>query len=295
MRQDNAPAKGVVYPFEGSICNPPSHTLPPLFLSAYQLKGRAIGSGTFDLLKYSSYNVGENNQGGDPMRKSFALVILAAFLCLSGCESVSRVPVNMGTESVSKTVKLMIEELESSNEPVAPIESSVDIDEPVAEETEEKARPATTHDVEPENEDAEDAKAEDRSPEEETTSPFEPVITKTSAEATEESQSEPKTPVNPPKETEQPKPTEPSAPTEKPAPPAETEQPAPPETTMPEVTELPVETQPKTAYDYEFDINAIRADCIAIGQGMGYTLNACSFLEDLLPWSEKLPAGICKA
>lgn len=208
------------------------------------------------------------------MRKSFALVILAAFLCLSGCESVSRVPVNMGTESVSKTVKLMIEELESSNEPVAPIESSVDIDEPVAEETEEKARPATTHDVEPENEDAEDAKAEDRSPEEETTSPFEPVITKTSAEATEESQSEPKTPVNPPKETEQP---------------------APPETTMPEVTELPVETQPKTAYDYEFDINAIRADCIAIGQGMGYTLNTCSFLEDLLPWSEKLPAGICKA
>ena len=35
-----------------------------------------------------------------------------------------------------------------------------------------------------------------------------------------------------------------------------------------------METQPKTAYDYEFDINAIRADCIAIGQGMGYTLNA---------------------
>lgn len=33
-------------------------------------------------------------------------------------------------------------------------------------------------------------------------------------------------------------------------------------------TEPPAETQPKTAYDYEFDINAIRADCIAIGQSI---------------------------
>lgn len=40
------------------------------------------------------------------MKKSFALVILAALLCLSGCESVSQVPVDLGPESVSETVML---------------------------------------------------------------------------------------------------------------------------------------------------------------------------------------------
>ena len=40
------------------------------------------------------------------MRKSFTLVILAALLCLSGCESVSHVPDKLGPESVSETVML---------------------------------------------------------------------------------------------------------------------------------------------------------------------------------------------
>ena len=219
------------------------------------------------------------------MRKSFALVILAALLCLSGCESVSQVPVNLEPESVNETVMLMIEEPESSSEPVATTESSVDIDESVAEETEKKAVSATTTEVEPEYEDAEEAKADEQSPEEEATSFFEPVITSPSSEAAEETQSEPKTPVDLPKETEQPKPTEPPAPPEQPEPPAETEQPAPTEPTMPKVTEPPVETQPKTAYDYEFDINAIRSDCIAIGQGMGYTLNTSLTPQNATWWN----------
>ena len=58
----------------------------------------------------------------------------------------------------------------------------------------------------------------------------------------EQSESQPPSPSESPKETEQTKPTEPPAP-----------------------TEPPVETQSKTEYDYEFDIQAIRADCIAIG------------------------------
>ena len=74
----------------------------------------------------------------------------------------------------------------------------------------------------------------------------------------------------------EPTPTEPPAPTESPTP---TEPPAPVE------TEPPVETQPKTAYDYEFDINAIRADCIAIGQGMGYTLNTSLTLQNATWWN----------
>ena len=49
-----------------------------------------------------------------------------------------------------------------------------------------------------------------------------------------------------------------------------------------EETELPVvippqtvpeDTKPKTAYDYEFDIEAVKADCIGIGLGMGLALD----------------------
>ena len=50
-------------------------------------------------------------------------------------------------------------------------------------------------------------------------------------------------------------------------------------------TEPPAETQPKTAYDYEFDINAIRADCIAIGQSMGYTLNTSLSPQNATWWN----------
>ena len=67
--------------------------------------------------------------------------------------------------------------------------------------------------------------------------------------------------------------------------PAPTEPPATTEPPIPAETEPPVETQPKTAYDYEFDINAIRADCIAIGQGMGYTLNTSLSPQNATWWN----------
>lgn len=57
-----------------------------------------------------------------------------------------------------------------------------------------------------------------------------------------------------------------SPPVEKPhetQPPAET-----PTQTVPE------DTKPKTAYDFEFDIEAIKADCISIGQEMGLSLDS---------------------
>ena len=50
-------------------------------------------------------------------------------------------------------------------------------------------------------------------------------------------------------------------------------------------TEPPAETQPKTAYDYEFDIDAIRADCIVIGQSMGYTLNTSLTPQNATWWN----------
>ena len=50
----------------------------------------------------------------------------------------------------------------------------------------------------------------------------------------------------------------------------EPDKPAQPEKTSP--TEQPTEeTKQKTAYDYEFDIEAIRSDLIAVGQAMGLT------------------------
>ena len=45
------------------------------------------------------------------MRNSFALVILAALLSLSGCESVSQVPVNLEPKSVSETAMLKLYEM----------------------------------------------------------------------------------------------------------------------------------------------------------------------------------------
>ena len=96
-------------------------------------------------------------------------------------------------------------------------------------------------------------------------------------------------PSEPTKETEQYKPTEQpvaTEPDEAPAePPAPTETPATTELPVPVETEQPVETEPKTAYDYEFDINAIRADCIAIGQSMGYTLNTSLSPQNATWWN----------
>lgn len=60
-------------------------------------------------------------------------------------------------------------------------------------------------------------------------------------------------------------------------PPAETEKPQetqkPAETEPQPVPEAPEETKPKSAYDFEFDMEAIKADCIAIGNGMGLHLD----------------------
>ena len=61
---------------------------------------------------------------------------------------------------------------------------------------------------------------------------------------------------------------EPTEPTEPPAP-----------------AEPPTEPPPKSAYDYPFDINAIRSDCIAIGESMGYTLNASLTPQNATWWN----------
>ena len=68
-------------------------------------------------------------------------------------------------------------------------------------------------------------------------------------------------------------------------PPTETPPPAPPQPTA-----APEETKPKTAYDYEFDIAAIKADCIGIGQSMGLSLDS-SLTPDNAAWWNPVTAS----
>lgn len=70
---------------------------------------------------------------------------------------------------------------------------------------------------------------------------------------------------------------EPEAPAESPEQTESTEPPAP--------AEPPTEPQPMSAYDYPFDISVIRSDCIAIGESMGYTLNASLTPQNATWWN----------
>lgn len=65
------------------------------------------------------------------------------------------------------------------------------------------------------------------------------------------------------------KPQETTKPTAEAIPPAQTQQSV---EEQPQTT--PEETKPKSAYDFEFDIEAIKADCICIGQAMGLSLDS---------------------
>lgn len=65
----------------------------------------------------------------------------------------------------------------------------------------------------------------------------------------------------------------------------ETPLPAPPQSTA-----APEETKPTTAYDYEFDIAAIKADCIGIGQSMGLSLDS-SLTPDNAAWWNPVTAS----
>ena len=56
-------------------------------------------------------------------------------------------------------------------------------------------------------------------------------------------------------------------------------------TEPPEPTEPPTKPQPKSAYDYPFDISIIRFDCIAIGKSMGYTLNTSLTPQNATWWN----------
>ena len=69
----------------------------------------------------------------------------------------------------------------------------------------------------------------------------------------------------------------------------ETPPPAPPQPTA-----APEETKPKTAYDYAFDIEAIKADCIGIGQSMGLSLDSSLTPDNAAWWNPVTASQSCQ-
>lgn len=62
----------------------------------------------------------------------------------------------------------------------------------------------------------------------------------------------------------------------------------------PQPTAAPEETKPKTAYDYAFDIEAIKADCIGIGQSMGLSLDSSLTPDNAAWWNPVTASQSCQ-
>ena len=217
------------------------------------------------------------------MRKSLIIMVVIALLCLCGCEAVVTVPERPEPTRANEILLTTTAAEESTDKLEATTTSSVEIDVPEKNE-EESGTP--TEDVASVDNKADLAEKNVPVSSESTAPSFEEVK---ADKPSEQAETQLPAPSEPTKETEQYKPTEQpvaTEPDEAPAePPAPTETPATTELPVPVETEQPVETEPKTAYDYEFDINAIRADCIAIGQSMGYTLNTSLSPQNATWWN----------
>ena len=171
----------------------------------------------------------------------------------------------------------------------------------LAEETRAEAETESTDSILPSESEKADATVESKAPEE-TKSPE-------SAAAPEETASQPigeKAPKAPDpaasvsSESKKPVAETTPAPTEQPQtaqkepqktqqPTTETPPPAPPQPTA-----APEETKPKTAYDYAFDIEAIKADCIGIGQSMGLSLDSSLTPDNAAWWNPVTASQSCQ-
>lgn len=184
------------------------------------------------------------------MRKQVLAVLLLLVVMISGCAEVSTAPTEK-REPVTETKAAD----ESRTDSVFPSESKQAAAPTESEAPEETESPESTEAPEP----AAEAPVKESQPPAATAS--EDTKAPVSAEET------------------------PPAPTEKPQ---ETQPPT--ETPQPQPTAAPEETKPKTAYDYAFDIEAIKADCIGIGQGMGLTLDS-SLTPDNAAWWNPVTAS----
>lgn len=174
------------------------------------------------------------------MRKQIFAALIVLLMLLTGCSEVSTVPDDMN-ELVSETERAADTEAASS-----PFSSeSMESDAPEeAESPDPTVAPETAAETEPPKE---QGKPKDTAP-----ATADPTESQTPP-ASEETATTPQPAVSE-KSKETPKPAE-----------------ATPES-APQPT--PKETKPKSAYDFEFDIDTIKADCISIGRGMGLSVDS---------------------
>lgn len=167
----------------------------------------------------------------------------------------------------------------------------------LAEETRAEAETKGTDSIFPSESKETDAPVESKTPEE-TENPESAAVPETAASQpiAEEAPKAPKPAASVSSESKEPAAETTPAPTEQPQaaqqkpqetqqPPTETPPPAPPQPTA-----APEEIKPKTAYDYEFDIAAIKADCIGVGQSMGLSLDS-SLTPDNAAWWNPVTAS----
>lgn len=130
----------------------------------------------------------------------------------------------------------------------------------------------------------------------ETTQSTKPAETQSTAEVRDTESSEPKAPEQTTQPTSAPQETQPQE-TENETvqtitPETETTPPAPPAQTETPESEPPQEAQPepKSIYDFEFDIAAIRAELISVGEGMGLT-HTDGLTPDTASWATPITAS----
>lgn len=170
----------------------------------------------------------------------------------------------------------------------------------LAEETRAEAETESTDSILPSESEKADAPVESKSPEE-TESPQSAAAPEETASQSiaEEAPKAPDPAAAVSSESKQPATEATPAPTEQPQtvqqepqatqPPTETPPPAPPQPTA-----APEETKPKTAYDYAFDIAAIKADCIGIGQSMGLSLDSSLTPDNAAWWNPVTASQSCQ-
>lgn len=168
----------------------------------------------------------------------------------------------------------------------------------LAEETRAETETDSTDSILPSESEKADAPVESKAPEE-TESPESAAAPEQSQPIAEEAPKAPDPAAAVSSESKQPAEEATPAPTEQPQtaqqepqatqPPTETPPPAPPQPTA-----APEETKPKTAYDYEFDIAAIKADCIGIGQSMGLSLDSSLTPDNAAWWNPVTASQSCQ-
>lgn len=171
----------------------------------------------------------------------------------------------------------------------------------LAEETRAEAETESTDSILPSESEKADAPVESKAPEE-TESPQSAAAPETAASQpiAEEAPKAPEPAATVSSESKEPAAEATPAPTEQPQAaqqePQETQQPIAetPSPAPPQPTAAPEEAKPKTAYDYEFDIEAIKADCIGIGQSMGLNLDSSLTPDNAAWWNPVTASQSCQ-